>query len=94
VSEQPKFWDYGKHMLHGYQQAGDVHGKHFGTWLRQLADGTVVIITFGDETRRYWLRIGNCFHGNYTAPGLAALEADKILQGRACTCHPKEASGE
>lgn len=74
-----KFWDYGKHELDGYQQSGDIHGKFFGTWLRQLHDGKMIIISFGDETMRYWLKMGNCFHGNYATPERAALEADRLL---------------
>ena len=78
-----KFWDYGKHDLDGYQQSGDIHGKYFGTWLRQLDDGKVIIISFGDETKRYWLQMGNCFHGNYATPERAALEAEKLLSANA-----------
>lgn len=74
-----KFWDYGKHVLKGYQQSGDIHGKYFGTWLRQLDDGKVIIISFGDETERYWLQIGNCFHGNYATPEIAARKAETLL---------------
>lgn len=74
-----KFWDYGKHDLAGYQQSGDIYGKRFGAWVRQHDGGTVIIISFGEETMRYWLQIGNCFYGNYATPELAALEADKLL---------------
>lgn len=79
TENEKKFWDYGDYKLSGYQQSGDIHGKYFGTWLRQLDDGKVIIISFGDETKRYWLQIGNCFHGNYATPERAALEAEKLL---------------
>jgi hypothetical protein len=73
------FWNHKKHALTGYQQSGDVHGNYFGTWLRQLDDGELIIITFGDKTKRYWLRIGECYHGNYATPERAALAARKLL---------------
>ena len=75
-----KFFDYGKHVIAGYQQSGDIHGKYFGTWLRQLDDGTVIIISFGDETKRYWLRIGNCYYGNHATPEKAVVKAEKIAR--------------
>jgi hypothetical protein len=77
VRRDVEFWDYGKHELNGYQQSGDIHGKFFGTWLRRH-DGMNIIISFGDETKRYWLQIGNCFYGNYTTLELAATEADRL----------------
>lgn len=51
--------------------------------MRQLDDGKVIIISFGDETKRYWLQMGNCFHGNYATPERAALEAVKLLGANA-----------
>jgi hypothetical protein len=38
-----------------------------------------IIISFGDETKRYWLQMGNCFYGNHATLELAAIEADRLL---------------
>lgn len=65
-----KFFDYGKHDLEGFTQAGDTHGKYFGSWSRGH-----VVIYFGDETKRYWLQIGGCIHGSFNTPESAAEEA-------------------
>jgi hypothetical protein len=78
VGRDVEFWDYGKHELDGYQQSGDIHGKFFGTWLRRH-DGMNIIISFGDETKRYWLQMGNFFYGNHATLELAAIEADRLL---------------
>ena len=74
-----KFLDYGKHELSGYQQSGDIYGKFYGSWLQQSPGQAVIVISFGDETNRYWLQIGNCYHGNHATPELAAFEANRLL---------------
>ena len=79
IESRLRFWDYGKYVLEGYQQSGDIHGKYFGTWLRQLDNGTVIIISLGGEGKRYWLEMDNCLHGNYATPEKAALKAEALL---------------
>ena len=75
------FWDHEKHTIPEYQQAGDIHGKFFGNWLKQI-DDLVIIISLGDQTKRYWLQINNCYYGNYKTPELAASKAADLLKSK------------
>lgn len=79
TDKQPlDFWNYGSHPLPGWVQGGDIHGFKFGCWTRQEADGTTLSIMLGDGGTRYWLRIGNCYHGSHKSPEAAAKHAERV----------------
>ncbi len=77
-----QFWDYGKYTVEGWMQAGDISGLSFGSWSKQLPDGLTMGIQIGDSSGRYWLRVGNCYHGSHLAPDSAAELAEEILRER------------
>ena len=74
------FWDYPQHTIDGWRQAGDIHGRNFASWTKQLDDGTVLNIQLGKESREYWLRIGDCYYGKHKTPEKAALMAQKEIK--------------
>ena len=68
------FWSHEPQKLEGWQQLGDVHGSVFGCWFQPPNSA----ISIGDESRRYWLRIGNCYYGSHMTPEDAAKKAREI----------------
>jgi hypothetical protein len=55
-------------------------GYKYGTWVKQLDDGLTLSIQQGDESGRYWLQIGNCYHGSHSTPQKAAQKAAKVCE--------------
>lgn len=78
MTVRDKFFDYGKHDLIGYQQAGDIHGKYYGSWFSRHHNETSISISLGNN-EQYWLQIGNCYHSAHATPEKAAKKARELL---------------
>ena len=90
--KKPDIWNHQPKPIEGWTQMGDIHGRLYGVWFRQLTDGISASISLvGDQ---YWLRIGNVYcYASYKTPEAAARRAEKERERLLAEEHTQAARG-